>query len=299
MLDEFLASDEGPVTIVFGTFGWRNTLLGWMKHARAAGCGHYRIVCLDDALRRFLCERGGAGRVVDYRDILPDAPIPDLDAMERQERLRSLTPLRMKLFLHLAAHGCDFIHSDADAFWLGDPRPWLMDRPGYDLLCSQGTTFPRPHYHRHHFVLCAGFFFCQANERTRRYFEQADALARHYPDDQVCMNGVLLGDREGHWSLERPIASVRIRGRWSRPPCETAFTRCAKYVLRRPILRALVNGALRLSGIDWILTSREIIRGRFADGLTVGVIPMHVVARGRCREWDRPLVFHGSPNKLD
>ena len=47
--------------------------------------------------------------------------------------------VRMRLFLHLAANGCDFIHSDADAFWLRDPRPWLMRHPDYDLLCSQGT----------------------------------------------------------------------------------------------------------------------------------------------------------------
>ena len=34
----------------------------------------------------------------------------------------ALTALRTKLFLHLAANGCDFIHNDADAFWLRATR---------------------------------------------------------------------------------------------------------------------------------------------------------------------------------
>ncbi len=297
MLADLRPREEGPVTIVFGMFGWRHTIVRWAEHARRAGCSHYRIVCMDDGIAEFLRERGEAHRAVALHDLVPDAPRVDFDAMDRRARMQALTPLRVKVFVRLAATGCDFIHSDADAFWLRDPRPWLSARPDHDLICSQGTTFPRAHYHRHHFVLCAGFFFCRANERTRAYFEQVSTLAERYLDDQVGMNASLLADPAGRWHLVRPVPAVRWKSEWIRPPLESFFRRCALYVLRRPVLRALTNLTLRLAKRDWIFTSPVTIDGRFAGGLRVGIIPMHIVARGRFRGWGEPLVFHSSENK--
>lgn len=298
MLNAFAPSAEGPVTVVLATFGWRRTVLGWIEHARAAGCTHYRIVCLDDALAGFLGERGEGPRAVALRDALPDAPLPDLDAMDRDTRIQALVRLRVKLCRRLAEAGHDFILSDADAFWLGDPRPWLAAQAGYDLLFSQGTTFPRRHYQRRRFTLCAGFFLCRANARTRGWFERVEALEPLSTDDQVRMNEALARDPCGHWRLERPVPALRTRGAWVRPPLEAVFLACAQRTLRHPVPRVLVNAACRLARIDWILTSPDIIEGRFAEGLRVGVIPMHIVMRGPFRGWGEPLVQHCSDNKL-
>ena len=205
---------------------------------------------------------------------------------------------RARLPPGLAGNGCDFIHSDADAFWLRDPRPWLLRHPGYDLLFSQGTTFPRSHYHRHRFVLCAGFFASRANGRTRDYFTHVDALLEEHPDDQLCMNTVLLRDRARSWNLASPIPAVRRKGRWVRPRSAQRISACARSVLSCPPLRALSNGMLRLCRLDYILTSREIIHGRFSTGLTAGIIPMHIVMRGAFAQWGDPLVLHSSRNKV-
>ena len=299
MLAEFAPSGEGPVAVVFGTFNYRRTVLQWIEYARRAGCGHYRIVCMDGELLRFLLDNGETGRAVDYHAVIPDAPRPDYGAMGPRERLRALTPLRVRLFRRLAETGCDFIHSDADALWLADPRPWLLRHAGYDLLCSQGTTFPRAHYHRHRFTLCAGFFACRANPRTQAYLGAVDAMAAEHPSDQERMNAVLLGDGARRWRLERAVPAVRMRGRWVRPPLAAGFARCARAVLERPGLRAPVNGALRAARLDWILTSPAIIHGRFTGGLTAGVIPMHLVMRGDFQGWGEPLVSHTSANKVD
>ena len=290
LLADLRPREEGPVAIVFGTFGWRHVIERWAGHARRAGCSHYRILCMDDRLAAFLRKRGEAHRAVAFRDLVPDVPRVDFDAMDRRARLRALTPLRVKLFARLAAAGCDFIHSDADAFWLRDPRPWLAARRGYDLLCSQGTTFPRAHYRRHGFTLCAGFFFCRANERTRRYFEKVDALAGRYLDDQVAMNAGLLADPEGRWCLARPVPFVEGKSAWIRLPLGTPF-------LRRPALRTLAARTLHLPKRAWIVTSPAVIDGRFSGGFRVGVIPMHIAARGRFRGQGEPLVFHSSENK--
>ena len=290
--------EEGPVTIVFGTAGYRNTVARWIEHARAAGCSHYRIVCLDRGLLEALRAAGEAERAVDLKELLPDAPRPDFAALRGKDRLKALTPLRVRLFRRLAAAGVDFIHSDADALWLGDPRPWLMRQDRYDLLLSQGTVFPRAHYHRHRFTVCAGFFLCRANARTRAYFERVEALGDTQPSDQVRMNALLLEDPAGGWRIECPVAAVRAAGAWVRPPLEPWFGACARYALARPLARSLANLSGRLCRFDWMLTSREIVRGRFGGGLTAGVIPMHIVMRGRFAHLEQPLVMHSSRNKV-
>ena len=289
--------DEGPVTVVFGTAGYRNTIARWIEHARAAGCRHYRIVCLDCTLLDALRGAGEAERAIDFHELLPNVRREDFDAMAPAARLKALTPLRAQLFRRLAAAGCDFIHSDADAFWLRDPRPWLMRQYGYDLLLSQGTVFPPAHYRRHRFTVCAGFFLCRANERTRVYFERVDSLARTHPSDQVRMNAVLLEDSEGGWRLKRPVVAVRANGQWARPPFERWFGSCARYALARPVTRTLANLVGLLCRLDWMLTSRQVIEGRFGS-LTAGVIPMHIVMRGRFAHLEEPLVMHSSENKV-
>ena len=295
---DWLPRDEGPVTVVFGTLGYRNTVLRWIEHARRAGCRHYRIVCMDAELLRALRGAGEAARAVAFHELLPEAPRPDFNALPAHLRLKALTPLRVRLFRHLAASGCDFIHSDADALWLRDPRPWLMRQGGYDLLFSQGTTFPRPHYHRHRFVVCAGFFLSRANRRTRAFFERVGARVQTNPSDQHGMNTVLLRDRARRWRLQDPVPAVCRNGQWVRPPLERWFGAGARYALAHPVPRTFVNAACRLAAVDWIVASHDIIHGRFGGGLTAGVIPMRIVARGRFAQWDTPWVLHSSQNKV-
>ena len=297
LLDDLRPRAEGPVTLVFGSFGYRDTVLAWIDRARRAGCEHFRIVCMDEDLRRFLRGHDAVGRAVGFHELLPEAPRADLGAIPgRRQRREALWLARVRLFLHFAANRCDFIHSDADAFWLQDPRPWLMDHPGFDLLFSQGTTFPVEHWRRHRFVLCAGFFLCRANGRTRAYFKQVSRLSESHPDDQVCMNTVLLRDPEARWERGRRAPAVRPGAAWVAPPPEASLLGYARALLRRELLRALANRVLRSARLAWILTSPEVIRGRFTGGLTVGVIPMHIVTRFRFAGWDEPLVSHDPAN---
>ena len=248
---------------------------------------------MDEDLRRFLRGHGTGGRAVGFHELLPEAPRPDLDSITgRRKRMAALGLARVRLHRHLAANGCDFIHSAADAFWLRDPRPWLMGHPGCDLLFSQGTTHPSEHYRRHRFVLCAGFFLCRANGRTQAYFEQVSRFSESHVDDQFCMNMVLLRAPEARWELGRPAPAVRYGAAWVAPPQKMSRLGYAWTLLLRGVLRALPDRALQRASLTWILTSPEIIRGRFTGDLTVGVVPMHIVARLRFEGWDEPLVSH-------
>ena len=81
LLNDLRPRAEGPVTLVFGSFGYRDTILAWIDRARRAGCAHFRIVCMDEELRRLLREHGAGGHALSFHELLPDAPRPDLDAI--------------------------------------------------------------------------------------------------------------------------------------------------------------------------------------------------------------------------
>ena len=351
---------------MFGTFNYREKVGEWIDAVRELGCDGWRILCMDAELMRWLEKRGDGAQAVDYYSVLPDAPRYDFGRLDRREKMEALMPLRTGLFLHLAAAGRDFLHSDADALWRQDPRPYLAQQREYDLLMSQGTSQEWKHYKRFGFALCAGFFVCRSNARTRAYFEKVEAIFKDEKIymDQTRMNEVLLRDREVRWEVRRPV--LRSQQRWpnNTPPRLRAglpaglkayalFSRRWRSFLRkyspwppsgkgllgslsigvaqareqsrmgghRALERefAKVRWAVRRSVLhkhgnnrEWIdlqalagelakgckgnnhciLTSELMIRGRFSDGLTVGVIPMHLVTRYNVTPRDRSLVVH-------
>ena len=326
-------ADE-PVTIVFGTFNYREKVGEWIDAVRELGCDGWRILCMDAELMRWLEKRGDGAQAVDYYRVLPDAPRYDFGKLDRREKMKALMPLRTGLFLYLAAAGRDFLHSDADALWRQDPRPYLAQQREYDLLMSQGIE-KLEHYKRFGFTLCAGFFVCRSNARTRAYFEKVEALFKDEKRkiDQIRMNEVLVRDREVRWEVRRPV--LRSRQRWpnnTRPslraglpawlkayalfsrrwrsflrkysPWRPSGKRC--WAVRRSVLRKHGNNrewmdsqALarelakgRKGNNPCIVTSESMIRGRFSGGLTVGVIPMHLVTRYNVTPKDRSLVAH-------
>ena len=323
----FGPADEGPVTVVFATLRYRDIILRWIELAQRAGCRHFRVVCMDRDIARILGGEVGARRAPYFYDFLPDLPRfideppdtpPDPDRARRRrkhrERMQVLMPLRVRFFRFLLANGCDFIHSDADAFWLADPRPWLMPRGrDFDLLASQGTCLPLAHYRAHRFVLCAGFFLCRANDRTRALFARADALIGASPalahaagaaemDDQTALNRALLEDPARRWRVQDPAFAVRHRWTWRTVSAGRTANALLANLLARRVPAAVLDRALGLVRSALILTSERLIEGRFSGGLRVGVIPMSLVDRIDAKRIGiagpaRPLVSHLKAHK--
>ena len=209
-----LARDaSAPMTLVFGTFDYRGVVTRWIEHARRAGCREYRIVCMDERLPAFLRGACGETRAVAYRALLPDVPWVDVDARkDRRGRLAALTPMRVTLFRTLAEQGIDFIHSDADAYWVRDPRPWLAERRGYDLLGSQGIA-PAAASSATGTVSCsAPGSSCAAPTRAPHGCGRAvETRVADCPDDQVCLNLALLNDPAGGWRIRHPQPAFAVR----------------------------------------------------------------------------------------
>ena len=278
-LSAFDGSGGHPVAIVFGTWGFRDTVRRWIKWAEGGSCDHWRVVCMDRELAAWLQDTGRGAQAVHYYDAVPDVPPVDFEALPPQRRLSALVPLRVKLFRRLASSGRDFIHSDADAFWLHDPRPWLASHPDCDLLASQGTTWPTGQYLRHHFVLCAGFFLCRSNERTRAYFARVDGI-KESGDDQLRMNAALVREPPQRWDIRSPEWWTVTDDGWHPPSRAWRAALAPLRLLAGPKLSRVQDRILLRLGLDFIVTSPEVIRGRFRDGMLVGVIPMRLVWRG-------------------
>ena len=280
-----------PVTIVFGTFNYRNVINKWINHALST-CDHWRIICLDQELVSWLNEMGYGTCAVYLYDLFPDMTQHNLNNLDKKSRAKVIFSLRKKLFYALAESGRDFIHSDADAFWLQDPRPWLGQHTEFDLLVSQGSFSPKSQVLRHRFTLCAGFFLCRANVRTKNYFRQV-AEAKWY-FDQKSMNEVLLNDPEAYWQIRQPSAWSsdigKLGGEWRTIPMRSTKVRRSK-------INSLKGLRQLKSLLYYILISPEIIKGRFSNGLTVGIIPLHLVTRINYKWPTSPFVVHINANK--
>lgn len=293
--------EAGPVAITFGTYDYREEVISWAECVRRVGCSHYRVICIDDRLLGFLRERHPEVPVVSCRDVLPDEPNPvlepapenrrfNLERLTRRQKRALVVLLRVKVFRRLAGC-CDFIHSDTDALWQADPRPWLARQKPADLLASQGLEpyyggFPSP-TRFHHFILCAGFFAARANARTVAYFDDVlAAMAAHELfSDQLAMNAVL--GRNTQWTVAAPQPIlIRNFGRYRR--YRSRIFQPTTWGTPAMVFLLLLAATKPLSGrlllFDWLslsylTVSPETIYGTSGTGLRVGVIPMDKVRR--------------------
>jgi hypothetical protein len=119
---------------------------------------------------------------------------------------------RHEVIAVLCEAGVDAFHSDADAFWLRDPREYCRSLPA-DLVVSQGTALPPEAGRAWGFVLCTGFFYTRASTQTAAFFRSvAERIGRC---DQAALNLALLEARTAWTHLSIPSEKLSYRGmRW-------------------------------------------------------------------------------------
>lgn len=176
-----LAVCPAPLPVTFATGDFAPLLGNWLRHAKAAGVTHSLVIAMDAALAARL-EQGGIPAIRhDFDGTLPD-----------------LWYQRTLVFEWLALRGVDFIHSDIDAVWLRDPRPFCRAEPGFDLIFSQGINYPPEVWHAWGFVLCCGLFAVKASPATARFFAEVRGMTAQVGDDQIAVN-ILLHDSGLSW----------------------------------------------------------------------------------------------------
>lgn len=199
-----LRSEDTPVAIVIVSWPYRRIVNNWVtSYRKACEDSNFVVVCLDWRLWF----------------TMKMARVPAVRIHQVKTR-RQFWSLRTELLRDLCDLGVPFIHSDADAVWLADPRPYLSSLDESDLIFSQGTIHPFEAYERWQMTLCAGFFSVKPSARTS---ELLHAIAREIPragDDQAAINKVLMRrglewnqSDEGYF-VGRPESPIRC---WAMP----------------------------------------------------------------------------------
>ena len=186
---------KGTLAIVFATATFGALLDNWLAHAHRAGVRSVLVIALDDQL-------------------MNRTPPPGCKIVRTPFHggLSDLWLFRLDVFVALAAHGIDFIHSDLDAVWLADPWPECFADPALDVVFSQGTYHPEQAHAAWGFVLCCGLFALRANAASVRFLAAVQARARTEGDDQAAVNLVLL-ESSTTWSSAASAYEVQFAGR--------------------------------------------------------------------------------------
>jgi len=169
------AARGGLLPVTFATEAFAPLLENWLRHARAAGVTDPLVFAMDAGLAAWLEQAGVPSIRHDFNGTLAD-----------------LWYQRTLVFEWLARRGIDFIHSDIDAVWLCDPRPFCRAGPDFDLVFSQGINYPPEVWHAWGFVLCCGLFAVKAGPATARFFARVREMTAQVQDDQIAVNILLL-----------------------------------------------------------------------------------------------------------
>ena len=164
-----------PLVITFADSSYRPLLAIWLDRLKALEVRRVRVYALDDPLLDWCRERE-----------------VDAAGVAWQGDLRDLWVQRIRVFSALLAGGEEFIHSDADAIWVGNPLETGSARErDEDLVFSQGTIWPPDVFTRWGFVLCCGWFWARPTPGARRFFAALEPDVAVSGDDQLSVNRVL------------------------------------------------------------------------------------------------------------
>ncbi len=98
---------------------------------------------------------------------------------------------RLKTISGFLKRGKHIVHTDADAFWLKDVLPAVINKD-FDLQSSIGHGIPESVLQAWGFSLCCGFYILHSNKDTIKLFEQWIPKAMEKRSDQRALNELLL-----------------------------------------------------------------------------------------------------------
>lgn len=106
--------------------------------------------------------------------------------------LSELWVVRARIIKLILDSGSDVIHSDSDAFWVGDVYS-LMSKSQADFVFSIAFGQPRNIVEKWGFILCMGLFMIKSSPRSRAFFDNylRALTSEQQPNDQGVMNEIL------------------------------------------------------------------------------------------------------------
>jgi hypothetical protein len=151
----------------------------------------------------------------------------------------SLNAFRFKILREMLEEENAIIHSDCDAVWLGNPLP-LIDQCQSDMVFSQGTVWPPDVHAKHGIVLCTGHYYVRKTAHTLDLMSEVEKRIMIDGGDQAPLNRII-DERGCEWAVSNPY-QIAFR--------DTFFT-----------------------------ASREIIKSKDGQSISISILPHHLVAR--------------------
>lgn len=155
------------------------------------------------------------------------------------EGFASVMAFRFKILREMLEEANSIIHSDCDAVWIGNPLP-LIDRCQSDMVFSQGTVWPPDIHAKRGIVLCCGLFYVRKTDHTLDLMSEVEKRIMIDGCDQAPLNRII-DERGCEWAINDPYLI---------PFRDTMFT-----------------------------ASREIIRSKPGQSISISILPHHIVAR--------------------
>lgn len=171
---------EFAPVVIYADRAYARLLDNWARFATDAGVRNVVVLALDD-------------ETVDQADALGFTGC----RVEAATDLLDLWIRRANLFAALAEAGVDYVHSDADALWLTDPRPMLAGIDA-DLVFSPSTYLPPDICEVWGLVACCGLFTVRASPASASFLHASAGRLPGDEIDQTAMNRELF-DRGIRW----------------------------------------------------------------------------------------------------
>jgi hypothetical protein len=168
--------------ITFCNYPYREIALNWIKHLEVLDIDNYEVLCLDAKSNDYLKSHGGNSRVLD--EFSGDWISGCKNSMKR-----------IVIFKKLLEEGYDVIHSDADALWLKDPIPDLVEANNQDIIAStvrHHHAWPPEVRKVFGFTCCMGWIFFRSNDKTISYLDRFLNTREIKGSDQKNFNQFLL-----------------------------------------------------------------------------------------------------------
>ncbi len=205
-LDTFLENLESrTLIIVFVNILYMPLFEIWYNYFRQYQLPNFLAISLDIRMNGVLNNLGVKNILLTMPEFDGFLSVKIYDSHE-MNKLAELWRLRTRVFKHILDRGIHLLACDADAFWLKNIYPLVVNYR-YDTSLSISHQSPPDVAKKWGFVLNCGFWMLRSNPVTKAFLDEFLKFSINYDSQQVALNRFLC-QHDVKWKREGDMAHV-------------------------------------------------------------------------------------------